>query len=626
MFYAVLEQPWKGTPTTMVCIKQNGGRSMEFSQYVVDALAPINHISKDYDYSFLSLIRDSIKNAPNKKDAHILSVIAGAVAMRYNSHEQAFEPMASIGVQNFDTVDLDILYSTLQLTKSSYLRAKFAHIIWLHFKDNRYGELAVSEYIEAFQREYNIDEWVNSYTQIRSAYHIAIALGTKSESFKRIRVVMNQTLTQLCDNDPVDLPLKMLRLIAKDAPREDLPIYETLVYSMSNRSFDPANRDTALADLTFSVWEILCRRTKKDIHPFKRKYACYYEAQAKIIAQNNDYFRAASMLKKACLLFKDIDTEKLLELRNLLEIWQKETVKRMHTETFEIDTRPYWNTIEPLFEELTQQEAIIQFGRCTKVYHTSNVKRELHEKQQQALFLSIVSSNVLNESGQSVQKLPSLRDAINSGDTEAVKKHMVYHVAERRRFGDAIPTQIAHQLLLRKGTITENNLDFLVHNNALVPDNRKKIICQGICMGLNGDLYAAMHILLPQTENIIRNLVRLCGDSVTFLDDDGSEKYKPLSSLLKSKILKECYDEDWIFTFQSILDEVGGENLRNLNAHGLLEPECANSAASLYFIGLLILFLSQYGEQSYPILVSLAKRGQPHHTNSSDDDTERNIE
>lgn len=599
---------------------------MEFSQYVVDALVPSNHISKDYDYSFLSLIRDSIKNAPNETDAHILSVIAGAIAMRYNPHGQAFEPLASIGVQNFDAVDLDILYNARQLTKSSYLRAKFAHIAWLHFKDNRYGELAVSDYIEAFLNEYNIDEWVDCYTRIRSAYNVASVLSPKSESFKCIRAVINQKLMQLCDDDPIDLPLKMLRLIAKDAPREDLPIYETLLCSMSSKSFDSANRDTVLADLTFSVWEILCRRTKKDIRPFKRRYACYYEAQAKLIAQNNDYFRAVFMLKKACLLFNGIDNEKLLQLRNLLEIWQKETTKRMHTKTFEIDTRPFWETIEPLFEELTQQEAIIQFGRCTKVYHTTDVKRELHEKQQKALFLSLVASDVLNESGQSVQKLPSLRDAINSGDEEAVKKHMVCHVAERRRFGDAIPTQIAHQLLLRKGAIAENDLDFLVHNNALVPDNRQKIICQGICMGLNGDLYAAMHILLPQTENIIRNLVRLCGDSVTFLDDNGSEKYKPLSSLLKSKILKECYDEDWIFTLQSILDEVGGENLRNLNAHGLLEPERANSAASLYFIGLLILFLSQYGEQSYPILVSLAKRGQRHHTTSSDDDTDLSVE
>lgn len=599
---------------------------MEFSQYVADAMVPSNHISKDYDYSFLSLIRDSIKNAPNETDAHILSVIASAVAVRYNPQEQAFDPLDSIGVQNFDAPDLDILYSALQLTKSSYLRAKFAHIVWLHSKDRRHGEAAVLEYIESFRDEYDTDDWTDCYIRIRSAYHIASVLGPKSESFKCTRAVINQKLMQLCDDDSIDLPLKMLRLIAKDAPKEDLPIYETLLCSMSSKSFDSANRDTVLADLTFSVWEILCRRTKKDMRPFKRRYACYYEAQAKLIAQNNDYFRAVFMLKKACSLFNGIDNEKLLELRNLLEIWQKETTKRMHTKTFEIDTRPYWKIIEPLFEELTQQEAIIQFGRCTKVYHTTDVKRELHEKQQQALFLSLVASDVLNESGQSVQKLPSLRDAINSGDTEVVKKHMVCHVAERRRFGDAIPTQIAHQLLLRKGIITENNLDFLVHNNALVPNNRQKIICQGICMGLNGDLYAAMHILLPQTENIIRNLVRLCGDSVTFLDDDGSEKYKPLSSLLKSKILKECYDEDWIFTFQSILDEVGGENLRNLNAHGLLEPERANSAASLYFIGLLILFLSQYGEQSYPILVSLAKRGQPHHTNSIDDDTERNIE
>lgn len=581
---------------------------MEFSQYVIETVKNGDYVSKDYDYSFLSLMRKSSELAPSQTDAHILSVITGAAAMHYNHQKRSFDSFTPDGTPDIDVADLDILRGAIQITKSICLRAKFAHIIWSLSKDNRYGETAVLAYIEAFQGEYDIEDWVDCYTRISSAYHIASVLGPKSESFKRTRAAINQRLTQLSDGDPIDLPLKMLHLIAKDAPKEDLPMYDSIACSMSVQSFNPANKDITLADLTFSVLVLLYRRTKKDIRPFKEKYACYYEAQARYTAQNNDYFRAVLMLKKACTLFSGINNEKLLELRTLLEIWQKETIKRMHTETFEIDVRPYWEAIEPLFDNLTQQEAIIQFGRCARIYQIADVKEELREKQQQALFLSMFTSNVLNESGQSVQKLPALSSAIASGDAEAVKKHMVCHVAERRRFGDAIPTQIAHQFLLRQGPITENDLDFLVYNNAIVPEKRQKIIRQGLCMGLNGDFYAAMHILLPQTENIIRHLVKLCGDSITFLQEDGSEEYRPLSSLLKSKQLNESYDENWIFTMQSILTEVGGENLRNLNAHGLLEPEAANSATSLYFISLLVLFLSLYGEHSYPILAALAKR------------------
>lgn len=119
-----------------------------------------------------------------------------------------------------------------------------------------------------------------------------------------------------------------------------------------------------------------------------------------------------------------------------------------------------------------------------------------------------------------------------------------------------------------------------------------------------------MHILQPQTENIFRNLVKMCGDTVTFLKDDGSEEYKPLSSLFKSDKLIECYNEDIIFTFQSIMDEPTGENLRNLNGHGLLEPEVGNSAISLYFLSLFVFLLSLYGQEAHDIKMELIKREQ----------------
>ena len=90
----------------------------------------------------------------------------------------------------------------------------------------------------------------------------------------------------------------------------------------------------------------------------------------------------------------------------------------------------------------------------------------------------------------------------------------------------------------------------------------------------------------------------------------GSEEYKPLSSLFKSEKLLECYNEDLIFTFQSIMDEPAGENLRNLNGHGLLEPSVGNSASSLYFVSLLVFLLSLYGANARPIHIELSMREQ----------------
>lgn len=592
---------------------------MTLSQYVLDVITSIDPVIKDHDTSSISLIREAAEKAPSKVESHILDVIAGASTMCYKPKERTFGPLItwcdgsrSFAPEDIKENDLDILRSVIQITGSSFLRAKFSHIVWLISKDNRYGELAVLGYLDEYQKQFDPEHWVACYDQIRSAYHISSVMGNKSESFKQTRAAINQKLTQMNGSDTSFLSLKLLGLIAKDAPKEDLSKYDSIICILAEKNFDPSCGNTNLADTTFSVLEKLYSRLKKDaeLKTFKSKYANYYEVQAKSLARGNDYFRAVFMLKKACSIYVGINQKKLLELRLLLEDWQKLALKDMHVHKFKVDLKPTYEAVEKLFDGLSLSEAIVQFGRIAKIYHIEDVKKEILEKQEQYVFTSLFGSSLLNEQGQSVLELPSVRDASDSENSDAIRKHMVRHVAEQRRLVDALPIRIAFQSLQKFGPITEDALDFLVRDNVIIPDKRAEIIQQGLCMALNGNLYAAMHLLLPQTENIFRNLVKICGDTVTFLKDDGSEEYKPLSSLFKSEKLLECYDEDIIFTFQSIMDDPAGENLRNLNGHGLLEPEIGNSAASLYFVSLLIFLLSLYGTHARPIRIDLAKQEQ----------------
>ena len=592
---------------------------MDFSQYVLDVIASVDPVIKDHDTGSISLIREASKKAPSKTEAHILDVIAGASTMYYKSKERTFGPLIiwkdgsrSFAPEDIKEDDLDILRNAIQLTGSTYLRTKFSHIVWSLTRDNSYGKIAAAGYVDEFQKQFNPEHWVDCYDQIRSAYHISSMMGNKSDSFKQTRAAINEKLMQMNGSDTSFLSLKLLGLIVKDAPKEDLPKYDSIISILAGKNLNPSNNNANLADTTFSVLEKLYSRLKNDaeLKAFKGKYANYYEIQAKSLAQKNDYFRAVFMLKKACTLYAGINQEKLLELRQLLEEWQKIAIKDMHFHKFEIELKPTYDAVEQLFDGLSLSEAIVQFGRIVKIYHIEDVKKELLEKQEKYVFTSLFRSSLLNEQGQSVLELPSVRDSSDSENPDAIRKHMVRYVAEQRRLVDSLPIRIAFQLIQKFGPFAEDALDFLVRDNAIIPDKRAEIIQQGLCMALNGNLYAAMHLLLPQTENIFRNLVKICGDTVTFLKDDGSEEFKPLSSLFKSEKLLECYDENLIFTFQSILDDPAGENLRNLNGHGLLEPEVGNGVASLYFVSLLIFLLSLYGTHALPIRMDLAKREQ----------------
>ena len=593
---------------------------MEFSQYVLDAIATIDYRVDDYgNCKSLDSVRNASKNATNEIDSHILEVIAGAPTMSYNAERRAFVPFLvwhdgrrSFAPEDLAEGDIDILCSAIQATTSPYFRTKVSHIVWSFTKNNRYGEIAVKGYIDEFQKCYDPDNWVKCYEQILAAYHISSVMGSKSESFKQVYTSINQALTKMEGLDPLFLSLNLLGLILKDAPDKDLPMYESIMDKLVDKNLHSTNRNTTLADSTYATLEKLYRRMKKEkeLKFVKKKYAQYYEAQASALAQGNDYFRAVIMLKRACSLYAGIDQEKQLELRAVLVDWQEKSLQEMHTQAIEIDLKPINDAVAQIFEGLTLTEAIIQFGRVAPVYCIEDVKKELFDNPEKKFFSSLFSSSLLNEQGQTVQTLPSIRETIESGDSAAMKKHMVRYVSERRRLQDSFQVGVAYRLLRRYGTITEDDLDFLVRDNVIIPPNRAEIIRQGLCMGLNGKLYAAMHILQPQMENIIRHLVRLCGDTVTFLKEDGSEAFKPLSSLFKSEKLRECYDENLIFTFQSIMDESAGENLRNLTGHGLLEPNIGNSVASVHFMSLVVLFLSLYGAHARPVRIALAKREQ----------------
>lgn len=590
---------------------------MDFSQYVLEAIASIDYLEKDRDFEAESLIRGAAEKAENANDSHVLGVIAGSMSMKYKSDEQVFSPLfieygvgRSFAPEDLSEADLDILRCVTKVTKSSWLLTRFAHIVWTIKKEYPFGQLAVAGYLDAFRKTFDPVHWITCYEKIQAAYQIASAMGKSAEPFKQTRSVILQKLIEMNGTDTLFLSLRLLKLVQKDLSKEEMPKYAGIAETLFHKNTDTSNDNTHLADEAFATLEPIYKRMNRDddIKVAKEQYAGYYSAQAKKLADKNDYFRAVHLMKNACSLYTGVNREKAIELRLEMEQWQKLALKDLHPITTKIDVKETADAIDAMFGGLTLPEAIVQFGRVARIYKVDEVKQQLLAEQDEQFFSSMFGSSLLNDQGQSVQELPPISDV--EEDSDAFRKHMVRHVAERRRMFDAIPVRMAFQHLRKYGPISEDALDFLVQDNAIIPDNRAEIIREGLCLALNGRLYSAMHILQPQTEHIFRHLVKMCGDTVTFLKEDGHEEYKPLSALFKSEKLLECYDENVIFTFQSIMDEPAGENLRNLNGHGLLEPAEGNSAGVLYFVSLLIMLLSIYGNQTREIRMNLAKKSE----------------
>lgn len=131
--------------------------------------------------------------------------------------------------------------------------------------------------------------------------------------------------------------------------------------------------------------------------------------------------------------------------------------------------------------------------------------------------------------------------------------------------------------------ITEEYLLKLCELSQTVPVGRAPYWAKGLLFGFQGDFTSSIHILVPQIENWIRELMWSNGlNTSTFNSDTGIESENGLSTLLDVEELKQILNKNILFELKALMTTPPGPNLRNEIAHGLIEPEKANSPVGAY--------------------------------------------
>ena len=102
-----------------------------------------------------------------------------------------------------------------------------------------------------------------------------------------------------------------------------------------------------------------------------------------------------------------------------------------------------------------------------------------------------------------------------------------------------------------------------------------------------GDFISAMHVLVPQLEDVLRGTLRKLGGSTTSVQG-GVTREIELAKVLDAPEMEQLLGEDTIFYLRYLLVEQLGMNLRNRVAHGLVrKSECTSQAAALVVLSLL---------------------------------------
>jgi hypothetical protein len=140
----------------------------------------------------------------------------------------------------------------------------------------------------------------------------------------------------------------------------------------------------------------------------------------------------------------------------------------------------------------------------------------------------------------------------------------------------------ALQALRRDHRLRLGDFVNLARRSPLVPAGREAQVGRGLYAGYQGDYATAVHLLVPQLENMVRTTLQAAGHTTQQIGPDGVQTEKGLSALVGWDATADLFGEDRAFELKALFCDPMGPNLRNMVAHGLLDDDVAGTVFSLY--------------------------------------------
>ncbi|MCG3131999.1 MAG: hypothetical protein FLDDKLPJ_02809 [Phycisphaerae bacterium] len=194
--------------------------------------------------------------------------------------------------------------------------------------------------------------------------------------------------------------------------------------------------------------------------------------------------------------------------------------------------------------------------------------------------MSLFSRRIIDHRGRVVAEVGSVQDDLDG--------RLVQHIAEDLTFWRPFLRLALERAQCRHNANTESYLVFLFQSPAFPPENRP-LVERGIRAFVEQDFAVAIHLLIPQIEAAIRNLVIAGGGPVYEVGRHGGTNLRNLDKLLSDSRLVESLTERIALYLRVLLTDQRGWNLRNIVSHGLVGPVAFGSPVADRIVHALLL-------------------------------------
>lgn len=543
----------------------------------------------------------------SEEDKKIFELLKNISSLRIKLTREGFifHPMLvwdgrrTFSIEDISEQDYNILKS-LELDKIPLnLKAHITNLLWVERREYEAAIVAAETYLKLYKLWHSDKSWTKPLEMIRRAIYISTQINYTEVREKACNTIYDEVM-ELKDDGFFSLGLLNILI------EQDYEKYDELL-AVAEKKIEKYKKNIYKVKQAYEIKKLCLKKLKKNelIQKSNIELADYYITYAEGILEEDmqGAMEAQSFFQKAIEIYRNNAGPSKAEqaLRRLVEI-QKEIPKQMNVITMEFDVSGVHANIDANMKNLTFEESIIRLTQLVPFPQKETVKKNLIKEYGENPSSLLFGAKIVNASGQTKVTLKPLSKDDPEKDSELLDMHLHQKMLEKEKLYGDIWLKYVFDYIRNNNDFNPSDLDFLVFNNAIIPEGRERIFRSAIYMALKGQYYEAMHVLAPQIENLFRHIAKEAGGLTTTLGNDGTFQEKVLSSIFDLPELLDCYNNDILFLFKGLLNEKAGANIRNEIAHGIVDEATTNAGAYLYFVGAVIKMLSFTSKKCYKIL------------------------
>ena len=533
---------------------------------------------------------------PDGKLKKTLTLLANICSLVFNleSRNDPFQPYISIGNnRSFSPIDLkneEILFLSNIVNEDipPILKARIADILWTYsIKKQKYPEIAIESYIsmdvcDDFFEPNIYTFWERAVVLAKQTKNSSLIKKIKSKllheinypstnwDFHLLKIIEIFVKTDLAKELNQDFAEKLLEKQKEFDHKEQFHIVKQYL-EFSEKLFQKSNN----LDKKYDCIALLAQATENYGDHRKNESAMVANHFYKMALQR--YRQIPNSYRNTLQIDQKLDTvqEKITQSGLLIT----DELKLISTEQMNISELQE-QSINHVKDKQTAFESLLYFSSVSSCNFES-IWKSTEKYIQNSVVSSLFGATSVSLDGRKISSIPPLASDGNNRD-EVILKNTI------KNFGIHMHLAVEGCILPALNQIQKEHLfpkEFLIQLcklSAIVPDKREILVANALYQGFGWDFRSAIHLLAPQVENIVRQLLKQNGLVTTHTDQDGIENEIGLSSLVNLDGAREILGDDLWFELQAVFTDSLSANLRNEVGHGLLDDETSNSLYSVY--------------------------------------------